>query len=155
MAEDAGRIWAEATAHRDHRGVSPSDIETGRSLIRDVMQASSRSRLLMAFSGAEAVGFAAAEEAPHEAGCALLHYFAVRPSVWGRGVATELLRTLAATLARDGFSRSILWVYTTNTRATRLYERVGWRREGQPFRHERTGRPMWQYGLDLTGEARE
>ncbi len=45
------------------------------------------------------------------------------------------------------FTRAELLVYADNGRAVRLYERLGWRRRGEPVANPRTGKPMNRYEL--------
>jgi RimJ/RimL family protein N-acetyltransferase len=52
-------------------------------------------------------------------------------SAWGRGYGTEAVRMLVAYgFAELGLSRVQLHAFATNERALRVYERVGFRREG-------------------------
>ncbi|HEY1621516.1 MAG TPA: GNAT family N-acetyltransferase [Streptosporangiaceae bacterium] len=146
----AAQIWAAATSARDgHRDVPGLDIS--RPIIQGVLDRSARSMLLMARSGdGEAGGFAAVQPA-EGAGTvtAQVSYLGVRPGDWGRGIGEALLRELPQALAQAGFTRAELSVYVENGRATRLYERLGWRPFGEPTPHPRTGKPGQRYELSL------
>jgi ribosomal protein S18 acetylase RimI-like enzyme len=54
-------------------------------------------------------------------------------------------------LAAEGFTDAQLMVYVSNDRAVDLYQRLGWRPEGSPTPHPRTGKPEQRYRLALTG----
>ncbi len=51
----------------------------------------------------------------------------VHPDVWGSGVADQLLHELEADLRARGCGAALLEVAAGNVRATRFYERHGWR----------------------------
>jgi len=55
------------------------------------------------------------------------------PAVWGQGLATRALRLLITHLFADGFHRVKARVDPRNTASLRLFDRLGFRREG----HER------------------
>ncbi len=51
----------------------------------------------------------------------------LRPAVRGRGIASEVMQTLPAKLAEAGLNTIHLEVDRDNTRAMKLYERIGFR----------------------------
>jgi GNAT superfamily N-acetyltransferase len=55
----------------------------------------------------------------------------VLPSRWGRGVGRELHDEALARLRAAGCDRAHLWVLEGNDRARRVYERLGWRENGE------------------------
>ncbi|WP_170210202.1 GNAT family N-acetyltransferase [Saccharopolyspora antimicrobica] len=144
--DDAARIWAEATAARD-RDPEVASLESARPIIQGVLDRSPRSLLLVAVAGEEALGFAAVEPV---GSTAEVSYVGVRPSAWGAGVGTALLRSLPSELTARGFTDAQLKVYVDNHRAIRLYEARGWRASGPPSPHPRTGKPEQPYRLPLT-----
>ena len=54
----------------------------------------------------------------------------VRPDRWGRGVGRALHDEVLARLRAAGYERCHLWVLEANDRARQLYERLGWRENG-------------------------
>jgi len=63
----------------------------------------------------------------------LMHvsWVAVDPASWGRGIATRLMETLMEYARESGFRRAQLWTHQTNTRAQRIYERLGFAATGK------------------------
>jgi len=57
-----------------------------------------------------------------------IQYIAVDPACQGRGVGTQLLVASEEVARQRGYDEIHLSVYLDNTRAIRLYERMGWRR---------------------------
>jgi ribosomal protein S18 acetylase RimI-like enzyme len=55
----------------------------------------------------------------------------VEPSVWGRGIGTQLYGAAIDYMAEIGFPAATLWVLETNARARSWYERLGWRATGE------------------------
>lgn len=146
----AAQIWAEATAARDGED-EVAELADSRPIIQGVLDRSPGALLLLARTEAgDPVAFAAVEPA---AGArretAELCYFGVSPASWGQGVGERLLRGLAAELAAAKFTTAELSVYVDNVRATRLYERLGWRAYGDPTPHPKTGKPEQRYRLAL------
>lgn len=146
----AAQIWAEATAARDGDH-EVAELTDSRPIIQGVLDRSPGSLLLLAWSDeGEPVAFAAVEPAAeHGRATAELCYFGVSPPSWGLGVGERLLRGLVAELATAEFTSAELSVYVDNVRATRLYERLGWRAFGDPTPHPRTGKPEQRYRLAL------
>jgi ribosomal protein S18 acetylase RimI-like enzyme len=141
----AARLWAEATAARDGGSVAP--IELARPVIQSVLDVSPRSLLLVAFDGDDVCGFVAI--APSDADTAEVRYVGVSPRAWGTGVGRELMSAVPSSLAGTGYTRAVLLVYVDNVRAVRLYERLGWRAEGGPEPHPRSGKPEQRYVLEI------
>jgi ribosomal protein S18 acetylase RimI-like enzyme len=146
----AAQIWAEATAARDGED-EVAELADSRPIIQGVLDRSPGSLLLLARTDdGDPVGFAAVEPlAGREQATAELCYFGVSPRSWGQHVGERLLRALVAELAAAGITRAELSVYVANVRATRLYERLGWRAYGDPTPHPRTGKPEQRYRLAL------
>jgi ribosomal protein S18 acetylase RimI-like enzyme len=146
----AAQIWAEATAARDGDD-EVAELADSRPIIQGVLDRSPGSLLLVARTdNGEPLAFAAVEPAtgPGRA-TAELCYFGVSPPSWGQGVGERMLRGLADELAAGKFTVAELSVYVDNVRATRLYERLGWRAFGDPTPHVRTGKPEQRYRLAL------
>ena len=146
----AAQIWAEATAARDGED-EVAELADSRPIIQRVLDRSRGSLLLLARTDdGDPVAFAAVEPAAgHQQATAEICYFGVSPASWGQGVGERLLRGLVAELAAAEFTSAELSVYVDNVRATRLYERLGWRAFGDPTPHPRTGKPEQRYRLGL------
>lgn len=145
----AARIWAAATAARDREASTPP-VALARTLIESVATSSTRSFVVVAVTqDGQVVGFAAAEPAAGRESTAEVRYVGVSPSAWGGGVGTQLMRALPERLKAGGFTRAQLMVYVDNQRATQLYERLGWRPNGDPAPHPRSGKLEQRYTLEL------
>jgi GNAT superfamily N-acetyltransferase len=103
LRDEAARIWAEATAHRD-RADHIASLAQVRPLIDAVLDASPRSMLILAreSAGGPAMGFAAI--GPEGDGAAEVRYLAVRSHSWNRGVGTALMNALPRLLAEAGLA---------------------------------------------------
>ncbi|MEV8516602.1 GNAT family N-acetyltransferase [Dactylosporangium sp. NPDC051484] len=147
----AARIWAETTAARDgDEDVAP--LELARPLIQAVLDSSPRSMLLVADEDGQTIGFAAMQpwgRAREDAAIAEVRYVGVSPRVWGTGAGRQLMAAVRDALAKAGYEQAVLTVYIDNTRAVRLYEGLGWRVQGAPAPHPRSGRLEQQYVLDV------
>jgi RimJ/RimL family protein N-acetyltransferase len=75
---------------------------------------------------------------------AYLRLIATDPSLWGSGLAGELLDWADSDMAATGFDRAYLWCGVSNARARRFYERAGWAPDGRRREHEEWG-PMLAY----------
>jgi ribosomal protein S18 acetylase RimI-like enzyme len=149
LVDDAAQLWAEATAARDG-DQDVAGLELSRPIIEGVLGSSRRSLLLIAREGRTAAGFAAIEPlGGTDEVTAELRYLGVSPGMWGRGVGELLLRELPQRLRAAGFGRAVLSVYTSNGRATALYERLGWQPAGPATPHPKTGKPEQRYELLL------
>jgi ribosomal protein S18 acetylase RimI-like enzyme len=152
--DGAAQVWAEATAFRDgDPDVAP--LEDSRPIITGVA-ARPRSVLIVALDDEDkvmafAVAAPALECTDDLVGTAEVEYVGVRPGGWGAGLASGMLELLCAELAADGFTRAQLLVYVSNRRAVSVYERLGWRAEGSPQPHRRTGKPEQRYRRTLGG----
>jgi ribosomal protein S18 acetylase RimI-like enzyme len=142
QVDEAARIWAEATAAGDG-DEDVADLDVSRPLIAGVLDRSPRALLLTArASEGAAAGFAAVEPlGSTDENVAEIRYLGVRPGMWGHGVGGALLRALPERLRDAGFGRAVLSVYADNSRATALYERLGWRLSGAATSHRVTGQP--------------
>lgn len=54
----------------------------------------------------------------------------LRPSYWGKGWGSELLRTALEELRKSDFSHAMLWTFRDNARAQRTYLRAGFHPDG-------------------------
>jgi ribosomal protein S18 acetylase RimI-like enzyme len=150
QVDEVAQIWAEATAARDG-DEDVADLEVSRPLIAGVLDRSPRALLLIARTGeGTAAGFAAVEPlGSADESAAEIRYLGVRPRMWGHGVGEALLRALPERLREAGFGRAVLSVYADNSRATALYERLGWQLSGAATPHRLTGKPERHYELRL------
>jgi ribosomal protein S18 acetylase RimI-like enzyme len=147
--DEAGQIWAEATAARD--GVPEiAPITESRPIIEGVVNGRPSGLLLVALDRAgAAVGFAAIELPAGAGGVAEVRYLGVIPGLWGKGAAAALLGAVADELRNRGFREAILFVYEDNPRAVRLYRRLGWRPQLEAHTHPRSGRLERRYAIEL------
>lgn len=145
------QIWAETTAARDGEGdIAP--LEVARPLIQAVLDSSPRSVLLVADDGGETIGFAAMEpwaQAREDEAIAEIRYVGVSPRAWGEGVGRQLMAAIPDVLASAGYAQAVLMVYIDNTPAVRLYEGLGWRAQGPPAPHPRSGKLEQLYVLNV------
>lgn len=146
--DGAAQVWAEATAFRDGAPEAPP-LEKSRPVIAGVVSRP-RSVLIVALDDDDQVtAFAVAAPAVDDgvtlADTAEVEYVGVHPGRWGTGLARRVLELLCAELAADGFTQAQLLVYVSNRRAVSAYERLGWRAEGKPQPHRRTGKPEQRY----------
>jgi ribosomal protein S18 acetylase RimI-like enzyme len=149
QVDEAAQIWAEATAARDGEE-DVADLEVSRPIITGVLDRSPRALLLIARTAEGTAGFAAVEPLGDTDGnAAEIRYLGVRPWMWGHGVGEALLRALPERLRAAGFGRAVLSVYADNSRATALYERLGWQLSGAATPHRVTGKPERHYELPL------
>lgn len=149
----AAIIWARATAARDN-DPDVATLDEARPVISRVLDSSEQALLAIAeTTDRTTVAFGAIAPMPGDGTVAELHYLGVDPDDWGKGAAAELLAGIAALLRERGFDAAELAVYSDNDRAVQLYERLGWRRLGEPVPHERSGRPEQRYRLALRPTA--
>lgn len=139
----AALIWAHGVAVRDGYDEVPT-LEEARPGIEKAL-ANEPAVLLMALEGGAAVGFLAG--GPQGTDTAYINYVGVHPDAWGKGVGEALLRALPDALTRRGYKRAELLVYVDNTRGVRLYERLGWRKLGEPAPHPQNGRVEQRYEI--------
>ncbi|MGH3390139.1 MAG: GNAT family N-acetyltransferase [Actinomadura sp.] len=147
--DGVARVWAEAIAAREGVADVPP-LEAARPVVAEVLDRPGAVLVVALGDDGQVAAFALAEPLPPAAGqeaqAAEVRYVGARPRL-GRGV----LRFLCAELAAARFLDAFLLVYADNTRASDLYERLGWRPEGMPVPHPRTGRPEQRYRLRLPG----
>ena len=74
------------------------------------------------------VGFVSvgAPESDADSAVGEVHAIYLRQEVAGTGIGSDLLRTGVDALRTLGYKRAFLWVFSSNTRARRFYEREGW-----------------------------
>ena len=73
------------------------------------------------------------------------------PGTWRRGGGRLLLQMAEANLREAGFARATLWVLSSNCRARRFYESLGWQPDGAEKTEDRGSFRLVQirYGLSL------
>jgi ribosomal protein S18 acetylase RimI-like enzyme len=154
--DGAAQVWAEATAARDgDPDVAP--LEFSRPIIARVLGRPGAVLVVALGEDERVVAFAVAEPVPAgaEAGShattAEVQYVGVQPELWGAGLGRSVLRLMCAELAAAGFLDAQLMVYVDNIRAAGLYEELGWRPEGTPVPHTRTGKAEQRFRLRLAG----
>jgi ribosomal protein S18 acetylase RimI-like enzyme len=137
---EAARIWAAATAHRDSK---PEAAPTATSLptIQRALESPGATLHLAHLSG-QACGFAVVTPQQHDLE---IVYLGVDPAVWGRGVASQLLRDVIRHAEEQQQVEVELWVYDDNPRAIDLYLRAGWSPTSDARRHTRSGRLERRY----------
>lgn len=151
----AAQVWAEATAARDgDPGVAP--LEFSRPLIAGVFGQPAAVLVIAQDAHEHVVAFAVAEPVlaagpGRPATSAEVQYVGVQPGLWGTGLGGRVVRQLCAELAADGFLDAQLLVYVDNSRAVSRYQQLGWRPQGTPAAHPRTGKPEQRYRLRLGG----
>jgi ribosomal protein S18 acetylase RimI-like enzyme len=151
--DGAAQVWAEATAARDgDPDVAP--LEDSRPIIARVLGRPGAVLAVALDEGDQVVAFAVAAPAlggaeRPGASTAEVEYVGVSPQCWGAGLARSVMQLLCAELSADGFAEAQLFVYVSNRRATGLYEQLGWRPQGCPEPHPRTGKPQQRYRLTL------
>jgi GNAT superfamily N-acetyltransferase len=152
----AAQVWAEATAARDgDPGVVL--VEFSRPIIAGVFGQPGAVLVIALDEDDQAVAFAVAEplladaEPGMPAESAEVRYVGVRPELWGTGLGRRVVPYLCAELAADGFLEAQLLVYLDNSRAVSLYQQLGWRPQGSPAPHPRTGKLEQRYRLKLGG----
>jgi ribosomal protein S18 acetylase RimI-like enzyme len=176
--DGAAQVWAEATATRDGADqIAP--LELSRPVIAGVLSQPGAVLVIAVDDddGDQVIGFAIAEPVPAATGPAApatgpaapatgpaapavgpalpataeVRYVGVSPRRWRSGLGGCLLRRLCAELAAAGFGAAQLLVYADNAGATHLYRQLGWRPDGPPQPHPRTGKPEQRYRLSLAG----
>lgn len=63
-------------------------------------------------------------------GLGWIDHLHVAPEFRGRGVGFALFRHALESLASEGFSEAVLWVYEANVIARSFYDRTGWALDG-------------------------
>lgn len=122
-----------------YRGLVPDDVLARLSVERRetmwrTAAGSPDSAVLVADRDGVVVGFAQVgatndlEADPTTTGEVIAIY--VDPRLYAQGVGRLLMNGAVEELGRRGFVRATLWVFTSNDRARRFYERMGWRPDG-------------------------
>jgi RimJ/RimL family protein N-acetyltransferase len=128
------RAWQAA-----YRSIMPDDYLDGlsaddrASMWRRHIETGGGDGLLVIVADDDVAGFAAFGQCHDGNGAAeagQLHAINLDPAVWGKGLGRALLRAATDELARQGFTRLVLWVVPENERARRLYESEGWTTDG-------------------------
>jgi RimJ/RimL family protein N-acetyltransferase len=101
--------------------------------------ASGRKRLLVAIDDGGVVGLVRVGPDADAGGTGLVYLLYVLPTYWGRRVGKTLMSAAMDELRDLGMSEAVLWVLRDNQRARRLYERLGWRRDGRTSREDYGG----------------
>ena len=146
--DTAALIWAAATAARDGDDEIAS-LDEARPVIDRVMRLPGAFLLKAAGENGDMAGFAAIAPLAETPGTAEVHYLGIRPDLWGRGVGAALLDAIPRSLRKRGFAASVLDVYADNERAVALYVGHGWRPDGDPGTHLRSGRLQQRYRLAI------
>jgi GNAT superfamily N-acetyltransferase len=97
--------------------------------------------VLVAEADGRVVGFAVirpSADADADASTGELDGLYVDPASWGVGVGRDLLAAATAALRDRGFVEATLWTAAENHRPRRIYERAGWRADGEA-RHRELG----------------
>jgi GNAT superfamily N-acetyltransferase len=160
MATDAGPITVRSAAGADLPAMTAAKLEAGTAAWPHIFPAEVLSQLgfperwtaavvdppqrthaLVAELDGAVVGFAivrpsADDDASPETG--ELDGFYTAPPAWGRGAGLALLAAALEALRDDGFLTATLWTATDNHRPRRIYERAGWRLDGET-RHRNLG----------------
>lgn len=107
----------------------PSDVEGARRFLRERLE-HQQSTIFIALEGADAVGFA--QLYPSFSSGALARIFIlndlfVAPPARRRGIGAALLAAAAEHGRQAGTLRLVLSTEITNTKAQRLYEKLGWK----------------------------
>ena len=89
----------------------------------------------VAVSGKQLVGQVIAVESPTDADVTMLFAVYVSPSHRGRGILVGLIDAAAAWSRECGRHRLELEVVTTNARAARAYQKIGFQAVGDPVPH--------------------
>jgi ribosomal protein S18 acetylase RimI-like enzyme len=152
-------VWAEATTARD------GEPDVARLDIARVLEQNG-AVLVVALDTVPDVALGTAPDAPPEKGDVLafalaapiadgerraaeVAYVGVRPRSWGGGLGTAVMRLMVDELKAEKFDTAYLMVYEDNPAAVHVYEQLGWRRDGNPTPHPRTGRLERRYRLHL------
>lgn len=110
-----------------------------------------RPRTLLAIEADTVLGFATISPARDEdaAGQGELCALYVEPDCWGRGIGRALADAARSDLYLLGFSKAVLWVIASNTRAERFYRADGWSRDGS-----HRARQIWNVTVDTVRYSR-
>jgi GNAT superfamily N-acetyltransferase len=135
IAEVHVESWRAAYAE-----LLPSTVLDGLSIAqrarhwRHVLEPASRDRVVVADRDGYLLGFAhvgPALEADSGPTTGQLGTLYLRPETWGTGIGRQVHDAGLERLMEAGYDRAILWMLSTNARASRFYERQGWRRDGR------------------------
>lgn len=143
--EDAARIWAAATAHRDGKS-EPAPTPSALPIIERGLSHAGAT-LHLASLRERAAGFALV--VPQDRGLEIL-YLGVDPQAWGAGVASRLLADVCEYANETSSPEVELWVYDDNTRAVDVYTRSGWVDTGEMRIHPTSGRRERRYSRSMT-----
>lgn len=141
-------LWIRAESARTR--VEPSEAET-REFVESMTQASAKpgARLLVGLDeGAlvAAIYGVPLRSDPAEAQVAML---CVEPKFWRRGIGAEMLKALTSCLREQGCRQLRMNVDPTNDPARALYERQGWRHQGETEQVDGSGVAELIYRVDL------
>jgi GNAT superfamily N-acetyltransferase len=152
----AAKVWAAADAARRGRlGLPPLPIERAEPEVLTRLGANDGFGVLAEDEG-DPVGMALAVPALADDGASdervpgLVHVtmIAVVPTHWGRRIGAAVLEVVQATAREQGYRRGQLWTHESNSRAQRLYERLGWTASGRT-KLDDTGEPIRHYVREL------
>jgi GNAT superfamily N-acetyltransferase len=149
-------VWAVAdAARRGALGLSPLPIERVEPEVRTRLGADDGFGVVAEYAD-EPVGMALAVPALADDGAGdervpgLLHVtmIAVVPVHWGRRIGEVVLESVHSTARDQGYRRGQLWTHESNSRARRLYERLGWTASGRT-KIDDTGEQIRHYVREL------
>lgn len=118
---EVASIWLRSTAARDGRR-TPGNLSSAVAGIRRRLGVAGAA-ILVAERDDRTVGFVLV--AP-EGSILEIFYLAVDPPMWGKGMATQLLRSVETHANTVGCAMLKLWVIDDNDRAIGVYENAGW-----------------------------
>ena len=98
-----------------------------------VLDPMSSDRVVVADRDGEVLGFAQvgpAHDADTGSTTGQLGTLYLRSDTWGTGVGRQVHDAGLDRLVADGYDSAVLWMLSTNARASRFYERQGWRLDG-------------------------
>jgi len=135
IAEVHVESWRAAYA-----GLLPQMVLDGLSIAqrtrhwRHVLGPESRDRVVVAERDGDVLGFAnvgPSHDADTGPTTGQLGTIYLRSDAWGTGIGRQVHDAGLERLMAAGYDRAILWMLSTNARASRFYERQGWRLDGR------------------------
>lgn len=126
----AAELWQRADSARTGRAVTDDD---ARAFIESLREAAARpgATLLVGLHKGRLVATAYAVRLRNDPAAAQVAMLGVEPQLWGCGAGSRMLTELTARLADGGCERLRMNVVPDNDRARALYERHGWRHDGE------------------------
>ncbi|HEY8475095.1 MAG TPA: GNAT family N-acetyltransferase [Natronosporangium sp.] len=135
------RVWAAANRARHAEAGLPSHAYAAdaEQRVRNRLAANPGNFAVLVEDGDQvvAIGFvvqALADDGASQEplpGLAHVAMVGVHPDRWGQGLGGLVVEQAQRTAKERGYTRAQLWTQTTNRRAQRLYERLGWQESGK------------------------